>query len=107
MGAVAGEVPQDHVQVFEEPEPVVDIGDGGLLLRVELLGRGEDGEVVESAALLPAELFNTDVNGAPDAGMMRFDRKAVGELIDAGATELFEYRLCSMMSDEGTADRHG
>ena len=41
MGAVAGEVAQDHVEVLEQPEAVVDVGDGGLLLRVELLGGGE------------------------------------------------------------------
>ena len=35
--AVAREVTEDEVEVLHEPEPVVDVGDGRLLLRVELL----------------------------------------------------------------------
>lgn len=41
VGAVAGEIAQDEIEVFPEPEAVVHRGDGRLLLRVKLLGRGE------------------------------------------------------------------
>ena len=44
LRAVAREVTEDDVDVLLEPEPVVDIGDGRLLLRVELLGGHQHAE---------------------------------------------------------------
>ena len=38
---VAGEVTEDEVDVLEAAEPVVDVGDRGLLLRIEL-ARGQE-----------------------------------------------------------------